>query len=249
MLNLTQKLGALFPIQSDTGFEPDVPVDPDAELPLRERVKKLEPVIQQALNKYVGSNSSLVLQDRARILAAQAIKGFDPTKGAKLSTHVYNQLQRLQREAPVISDPMPMPERFRADQSRIYQARMDIENEEGRDALPEEIADKTHLPLKRVKRVLGRMSSRVTQSAYEESESEEDEAKDLAVSERTPWDEWVDAVYHDLPPRDRLIFRHRTGYDGAEVLGANDLADKLGVTPQIISQRARLIQKRLDSFR
>lgn len=205
-------------------------------------------MIDRALSQYAGGAKSPVVRDRARIIAARALKDYDPGK-AKVETHLMNRLRELQREVPKFTDPLPMPERFRVDQWRINQARSEIEEEQGREALPEEIADRTNIPLKRVKRVSRRMVSRVPWSAYEQTDDDDDSDIDIAVSERTPWDEWVDAVYNDLPTRDRLIMRYRSGYDGSPTLSNDEIAEKLGISPQVVSQRSRLIQKKLDSFR
>lgn len=216
---------------------------------MRERVRDLEPTINQALAQYAGGNVSPVVRDRARIIAAKALADFDPKRGASPKTHVMNQLRRLQREVPVISDPLPMPERFRRDQGRIAEVIRQIEEHEGREALPEEIADTTHLSRKRVRRVMDRMAARVSQTAYEDTDGDDDDQMDVVTDRREPWDEWVDMVYAELPERDRLIFRHRTGYDGSPILDNNTLARQLNISPQIVSQRARVIQGKLDRFR
>lgn len=215
---------------------------------LRVKLKEYEPVIDKALKTYAGGAGSPVLRDRARIMAAQALRTYDPKYGASVSTHLMRQLQRLQREAPTISDPLPIPERFRRDQASVAQALADFEDENGVAAEPEDVAERLKLPLKRVRKVMTRMKARVPWSTYEEADDDEDDQADVAVTERTPWDEWVDAVYNDLSPRDRAIMRHRAGYGGSPVLGNVEIAEKLGISPQIVSQRARLIQAKLDRF-
>ena len=211
-------------------------------------MNELEPTIRHAIDQYAGGNQSPVIYDRARLLAAQALETYDPKKGASEKTHVMNQLRKLQREAPAVSDPMPMPERFRFDQAKIRRVMEEIEQEDGREALPEEIQLRTGLTKKRLKRVMDRMAARISQSEYEQTDAEEDDAIDLQVSERTPWDEWVDAAYNDLSERDKLIFRYRTGYDDAPVLDTNEIARRLNISPQVVSQRSRAIQNKLDKF-
>lgn len=247
---LSAKLAGVFPITADISRDDTLEREADElyQLPRREQVRKLQPIIDKALSAYAGGNSSPVVRDRARLMAARAIDSYDPARGAKLETHVFNQLRSLQRDVPKMSDPMPMPERFAVDNANIYRIKQEIENDEGREALPEEIADRLHMPMKRVNRVLNRSAGRLTYSEYEGADSDEDEAKDVVTNESTPWDEWVDMVYHDLSPRDRIIFRHRSGYMGSPVLDTNAIAEQLGVTPQVVSQRARAIQKHLDRF-
>ena len=216
---------------------------------LRGVVKSLSPVIDSAVQRYVGPKASPTVQQRARILAAKAVQTYDATRGAALNTHVFNQLRALQRMAPEISDPMAPPERFRRQQVEIRQAGDTLADELGRDATDEEIAEITGLPRARVSKVRSRMRARIPISVYEAAfEDDNDEAPDIVGSSRTPYDEWTDAVYQDLGEIDRLILMHRTGFRNADILSNQDLAAKLSLTPAAISQRVSRIQRRLDQF-
>ena len=68
------------------------------------------------------------------------------------------------------------------------------------------------------------------------------------ASRTDPYDEWVDAVYHDLGEIDRVIMSYRTGFRGAPVLSNGDIAKRLKMTPGAVSQRANRIQGKLDEF-
>ncbi|HNX48550.1 MAG TPA: hypothetical protein PKL08_00180, partial [Thermoanaerobaculaceae bacterium] len=105
----------------------------------------LNPTIEKALRAY-APNATEVVRSRARIIAAGAIRSFKPDQGADLNTHVYRQLQRLQREAPQISDPMPQPERTRRDSGKIMAAISQAADDIGREPTDEEISELTGLP-------------------------------------------------------------------------------------------------------
>lgn len=215
---------------------------------LRAIVKQLEPTINSAVSQYVGKSVSPTVQQRARLLAADAVKTYDPTRGAQLSTHVHNQLRRLQRMAPGISDPFAPPEHFRRQQMEIQNANSQLEETLGREVTDEEIAELTGIPSRRVSKVRTRMRARIPISTYEDMEDNDDDAPDIPGSEHTQYDDWVDAVYHDLGPVDRLIMMYRTGYRGADMLGNSEIASRLRISPSAVSQRARRIQERLDSY-
>ena len=55
-----------------------------------------QPTISKALSAFAGGDKAL--NARAKRLAIDAFRTFDPRKGAKLSTHLYIRLQPLQRE-------------------------------------------------------------------------------------------------------------------------------------------------------
>jgi len=215
---------------------------------LREVIRKLDPVIGSAVSSYAGPKASPTIHQRAKLLAADAVRTYDPERGAGLNTHVYNQLRALQRMAPQVTDPLAPPERFRRQQQEITQANESFFDEMGREPTDEEIAEVTGIPPKRITKVRNRMRARIPISAYEESFDEDDEAADIVGSERTEYDDWVDAVYDDLGEIDRLIMMHRTGYRNADVLSNQEIAQKLDVSPAAVSQRVSRIQKRLDEF-
>ena len=215
---------------------------------LRSVVQQLEPTISHLTRQYVGMRPSPVVQQRARLLAARAIESYNPAAGANLTTHVSNHLKGLQRMAADITDPMPPPERFRRDQAAIVRASDELEDELGREVTDEEVAERTGMPIKRVLRVRGRMRGRVPMSVVEDSDYDDMEAPDIVGSEFTRRDEWVDAVYHDLGPIDKLILAHKTGFRGFEQLSTGELARRLNISPAAVSQRASRIQARLEEF-
>jgi RNA polymerase primary sigma factor len=118
----------------------------------------------------------------------------------------------------------------------------------GREPSDEELADITGIALPRVIKVRKRMRSRVPFSVAEGEDDDENSGTDVAVSRRTPYDDWVDAVYHDLGEIDKIILQHRSGYRGAEILPNQEIAKKLGLSPAAVSQKAARIQARLDEF-
>lgn len=221
--------------------------DPKPET-LRRAVDDLDDVISSSLHRYVGPKSSPVLKQRARLLAAKALQTYDPEKGANVRTHVANQLRSLQRMAPGVIDPLPPPERFRRQQAEIRQAADVLSDRLGRDVTDEEIAELTQLPITRVSKVRNRMRARIPLSAYEETEEGDDESPELEASKRELYDDWTDAVYHDLGDLDRLIMMHRSGYRNADILSTQEIAERLGITPAAVSQRANRIQQKLDQF-
>lgn len=215
---------------------------------MRKVITHLGPTIDKAVHMYVGTSVSPVVKDRARLLAAQAVRSYNPTKGANIKSHVTTTLQRLKRIAPEISDPMPAPERTRKHQLDIGNSIDVLRNEFGRDPTDEEVSELIQVPAHRVTKVRNRMRARIPTSVYEEGPGGEDSGSDVVSATRTDMDDWVDAVYHDLGPVDKLILMHRTGYRGTPKLDNLDVARKVGLTPAAVSQRAARIQARLDAF-
>ena len=214
---------------------------------MRQIVKELEPTIQSAVNTYAGNKVGDPVRHRARILAAQAIRSYDPKYGASLQTHVNRQLQALQRMTPALTDPLPQPEKFRRDSQALTNATNSLQEVLGREPTDEELAEETKLPIARVIKVRSGQRARIPMSMYEADDDDESTPEPVASS-RDDFDDWMDAVYHDLGETDKLIFMYRTGYRGQQPMPNQEIARKLGVSPAYISQRASWIQKRLDEF-
>jgi DNA-directed RNA polymerase specialized sigma subunit len=217
---------------------------------LRGVVDTLQPTIEKALRAYAPS-ATAVVRGRARGIAADAVRSFRPNQGADLNTHVYRQLQRLQREGPKISDPMPAPERTRRDSGKIMAAISSAADDIGREPTDEEIAELTGLPRRRVTKIRKGLRHRISESQYTEGfggDEGDDTTVDAVASERTGYDDWVDAVYHDLPEVDRVILQYRTGFRGAPKLSNTDIAQRLKISPAAVSQRVTRIQAKLDEY-
>lgn len=213
-------------------------------------VTLLDPTIKQAISHLGPDSQSPIVLGRARLTAAKAIKSYDPTKGAHLKTYITGDLQRMQRAVHQVSDPLPTPERTRRLQAEIAQAANIWAADNGSEPTDEELADATKLPLKQITKVRTRMRSRMPMSTYEEGSSDdEDEGADVSTQDRSEYDDWMDACYHDLGDLDRKIMMYRTGYRGETVLSNNEISAKLKISPSVVSQRSHRIQEKLDQWK
>ena len=213
---------------------------------LKTVVDKLEPTINGTLK--ASNIQSPIVRDRAKMVAAQAIKSYDPSRGTQLHTHVANQLKRLVSEAPRIQEPFVPSERFRKESNDIRMAMNSFTDRMGRDPTDEELADITYIPLKKVIKIRTASRARVPLSAVEEANEDNDQGYDVVGGTRSKADDWAEAVYYGLGDLDKLIFMHRSGYRGADKLSNEQIAEKLHMSPQAVSVRARNIQNQLDSF-
>ncbi len=214
-------------------------------------VNGLQSTIDRAVRNYTRSESPIV-RSKARVLAARAVKGYDPSFGASLPTHVYRQLQALQRLAPNLQEPLAIPEKLRRDRGGVLRAIEELTNTLDREPSDEEVSEHAGLSVKRVLRVRSSLRAGVPASRFEDAESEDGEdgegTYDAVASASTPEQDWVDAVYHDSGDIDRIILQYRTGYRGAPVLPNQDIAKRLKISPAAVSQRAARLQARLDEF-
>lgn len=198
-----------------------------------------KPIIDNAVMTY-APNSSPAVRSKAKILAAQAIKMYDPSKGTKLQTFLHVQLQPLQREAASYTT-VHAPERVRFDLSRLKQMQRRFFDENGRDPNIDELTDFTGLSRKRIAHIRKFDRGVVGEGMFEESG--EGGAGMPQVQQAASM--WEDFVYDELGPQDKLIYDLKTGRGGEQPLGVSDIARRLKVSAGAISQRLSRIANRL----
>lgn len=199
------------------------------------------PVIDRALSAYAGGNKALM--GRAKLLAIDAFRTFDPKKGAKLRTHLYIRLQPLQREYTRRTSPLNVPERVQLDLLRLQQTERAMREELNRDPSDDEIAERLKLSKKRIAHVRAYSKGLVSEGQLR---SPEGEPIQLGTQQITGDDIWVEYVHHDLSPIDKKIFEWKTGIYGKKVLSTNEIARRLNITPSAVSQRAAKIAMLLE---
>ena len=65
---------------------------------LNELLTSYKPMIKSTVKKWSGGGiSDSVLRAKAEVQAVKAFKSYDPNKGAKLGTHVFNNMQKVSR--------------------------------------------------------------------------------------------------------------------------------------------------------
>ena len=109
----------------------------------------VKPIIDTTLRQYSGGNPSPSLKSRAKILALNSFKTYDPTKG-RLRTHLYSHMQGLQRINAQEQNIISVPERVALDYNHVQEASNALRDRLGRDPSNAEISNHTGLSAKRL---------------------------------------------------------------------------------------------------
>jgi DNA-directed RNA polymerase specialized sigma subunit len=206
-------------------------------------LKTIHPVLTSAMKNYGGVGSPTMLT-KAKVLALDAMKRYDPTK-AKLRTHLMFQLQGLRRASAKENQILSVPEQVALDLNNLRESENVLRDQLGRDPADSEVADHTGLSLKRLKYIRS-MRPSYSQGSFQRPSDEGDDIYQPAVQEKGNVQQWHEFVYHDLAPKDQLIMEHTLGLHGKPVLSNQDVAKKLGISPGAVSQRKARIQAKLD---
>lgn len=204
---------------------------------------RASPVLDSALRSYAGGNEAL--KPRARRIAIEAFRTYDPNKGAKLSSHLMTQLQPLTRHAREYGQLVKIPERISLDLYKMSQAELEHQNTYNRPPSDKELADRTGMSIRRLNKVRSFRRGETAESAITESDEGDNAVMYPGVQKLDPQSVWLEYVHHDSAPLDQQILEWRTGYNGKEVLSNNEIARRLNLSASAVSQRAAKLAQRL----
>jgi DNA-directed RNA polymerase specialized sigma subunit len=206
-----------------------------------ELLKELQPTIDSALRRYAGDDKAYLTQ--ARMLALDAVKTYDPNKKAALSSHVFTNLQRLQRITAQRGNLVHVPENAALQRRVVDRAKNAYEMDNGVEPTVEELADMTGLSQDRIHK----LSQYV--GVTSESMTTDDKGDSLYSKESKALELYDRYIYDDLDRIDKKIYEWSTGYGGAPIIDRASMAKKLGISQAAVSQRATKISNKFNQER
>ena len=181
---------------------------------LKNLVNNLKPIIQSETNKLAGSLPQSALKGEVVSWAIRAIKDFDPAKGTKLSTHVYNWTRKAKRLNYTYQNIANMGEDKQLQYGKFNHAMTTLEDELGRDPTDKELATRLGWTVKEVEKY----KALIFQDHYESG--------NLYAAEHSRFNEdplKLNYIKSQLDPDELKILEGR-----AAKLPANEIAASLG---------------------
>lgn len=207
-----------------------------------EMLRRARPAIQAGIRSWGGGNPALGL--RARILAAKALKRYDPEKArnASIRTWVSSNMPKLARYRDTRTAVMHVPDSVKEDTRYLTRLRDKHVEEFGEQPSMGWLKDRAGMGDKRFQKAVSAFS--------ETSESRVHEGEAMGIGEEdSGYRMWVDAVYAGLDEPGRKIFEGVSGYRGAPVKQKQTLAKELGMSPAAVTSRLNTIQKQLAEYK
>lgn len=208
---------------------------------LYEVTKSLRPTIDSVVASLGGTGNPQIAA-KARVVAAKAIQSYDPEAGATLPTWVSQQLRQLTRDIRKSNNLVHVPDGVQLDAYALYRAEREFEDEHGREPTVEELADISHIPVKRIKDVRTKMRPVVSDAGTES----EDGASLLTMDNSDYTQDALDYVYNESDRNDKKLLEYTVGYGGAPVLDAKQIMEKLKLTPVQLSRRKARLSMRIN---
>jgi len=207
----------------------------------------VQPVIDSAVASYAGPAATSALKSKAKMMALKALGTYDPQKG-NVRTHLLSQLQSLRRLSAKEQNIISLPEQVGLDFQNLTRAENEFIDQHGREPTDDELADYTNLSARRIKKIR-QFNQPLAEGTVSRIVDEDSGGGDVAsqIPGRVDATEaWMNFVYEDLGPTDKLIMDMTLGRSGRRKTSTKDIAARLRLTPGAVSQRAAKIQTMLD---
>ena len=205
---------------------------------------RYQPIVHKIVNQYktVGV-SPLTLRTAANTQLIKALKTYDPSKGTQPTTHIYNNLKKVQRIASESLLSGHIPENRNLQRSTFTITRDNLTDRLGYEPSVQQMSDELSWDKKEVGRMNEELSGETTASRAEfdfYGNSTQGESRDTAL---------VDYMYHELDGPDQVIFEHTFGYGGKSILKNKDLAKRLNKNEMWVHRRKKAMSERIRSYR
>lgn len=205
-----------------------------SQIALKELFEAVDPIIQKEVNRWQGVLARPVLELRAKELALDAFNTYRPSYGAALTTHLTNYLKKLSRLIYSHQNIARIPEQRVLKIKTFEDVKQSLERELGRPPSVDELADR----LGWSQRAVTQMERDLRREAIESSDIPS------SIFGSPSSNSYIDLVYYDLNPQQKLVFEYITGYGGKPVLSNKEIMKKLNITQGQLSYiKKQLIDK------
>jgi len=192
-------------------------------------------LIDSEARKYAVNVPLVTVQIEAYKLARKAAETYTPGD-VKFSTYLVNSLKKLSRLSTQYGSSVRMPENIQFGINKLNTAEKDLESSLGREATVSELSDYTGFNLKTVDNLLKNKKTIISINNLLTTPTIVDSSND----------EWLSFVYHDLTPKDKIIFEHKTGFGGKKVLDNDKIAKKLNLSQPQLNNRINIISDMIN---
>jgi len=207
-------------------------------------VIRYQPVVNSVVNRYstVGI-APATLRAQATSQLIKAFKTYKPDAGAQPTTHIWNNLQKVQRIATESQLSGHIPEHRNLKRATFTIVKQNLEDRQGYEPNLSELSDELGWNKKETARMLNEVHGETTASNAEfdfYGNSTTKEHSDKAL---------VDYLYQELDGKDKVIFEHTFGYGGKPVLNNKDIAKKLKTNEMFVHRSKKRLSKRVKGMR
>lgn len=224
--------------------------------PTKQNLNQCINSLSSTIRYSLASNNALgdpLLESKAKLLTAKAIKSFDTGYKVSLPTYVSSQLKKMTRIARDRKNPIKLPERFIVEYQTLVNAENELRDELGREPDLTELADKTAMPISKITKLRQKALKQPSETQMfnigdttgdnDESTASVDETEASAPDFLTEAQAYV---YNDLDHTQKKVFEHLTGYGGSKLMDPKEISAKYKVSLPTISRWANSFANRIN---
>jgi len=200
----------------------------------------LNPLITKGVRTFGGGGDEAYLNARARLIVKRAIDNYDPKKG-RLENYIMLSLQELRRRAAESKSVLSSSEYMRLQQKKLYESEKELEDRLGRPPSDQELADYLGVSLSKISRLRSAQGGSVGSSVGEMA-VKLPQFGELNEAQRL----WLDTVYLDASPEDKVIMEHYFGLRGRKPATFEEIAKRLKKSIGYVHGRVQKINNELS---
>lgn len=193
-------------------------------------LKKFHGVIVSNARKMSNVRPYSVVEAELKELTLKAFDTYNPSKGAKLSTHVVNTYKKVSRENISNQHAIRIPENVHFKFKPITEAREYLTEALNRDPTHQEIAEYTGWSLPKVIDANSRLRRELVESK---------QTFDPGVNELDPTAQAFFYAYNILDNNGKYILEHTTGYGGKKELPDSRIRTALNMSPYLYNKKKK----------
>lgn len=203
-------------------------------------LQRLDPLIQNAVNKWTGAVSRPALLTEAKLLAVKAFDTYDPTKGTALATHVVSNLAPISRIVYTYQNTARLPENITLKLHTYNTAVEHLKAHHGREPSTDELHQE-----------LGWNAAELNKlRAYQRAdliESGPAVSSDAFFDDKDDTDEDIlSAIYYDLMPEEKKLMEMVTGFNGHKVLSNPEILKATGMSQAQLSYKKTQLTNKIQ---
>lgn len=217
--------------------------DPDELRPL---LASMKPLIRKQVNVFKGRVRDIppaAIEAEFNRHAMTAFRTYDPNRGAKLSTHVRNQLQKAKRYVATHQNIAYIPEHRVWKIGEFQGAQGELEERFGREPTTDELSEHLKWSPNEVSRMRTELRRDLPTSGFVSPEGGSIDPYSMMPSRER---EVLNLIEYELSPQEKLVFDYTYGRHGKPSMQPGQIATKLHFSPSKVSRLRKSIADKMQ---
>jgi|RifCSP16_1_1023843.scaffolds.fasta_scaffold00528_9 DNA-directed RNA polymerase specialized sigma subunit len=213
-------------------------------------LQQFEPVFRHHQNVHKAPQTSAVgLRGNMMNLAIDALKTYDPDRGATFSTHLHNQLRRVSRTNKKRQNMARIAETPAGYIGKIQAAQEELSDELGAEPSHEQIAQRMNIGLPQQRQLTARRIQQIQGMQRRDVLSTPFESDPVPIAAQRE-SEVIGLLRHSLGPEEQRLYDLMYPQQGGmPVTSTGVLAQRLGLSPSKVSRLKGSIIKKYEQYK